>query len=582
MKTKKFLVLLALLVCFATLFIACGSAKALTFADIINPEWKPEKEMKVSTYKELSIVGVKSSSNTSFVVTVDANDGGNSAVTRVYGFKTEQVLTSFTNSVTVDATTGETTYNYGGVHLISDEYFSVLSFKMTGSLSGSSSSTYFAGLPLLNDKAEYTLSVYDENGNAVKELSHGEIMALCENDMEDFDSVYYTADDENSIIYEYKDSAASGDHGLVEIGNSIYKVDKDGNKTFIKSFDYQQAPTLTNVVKGGDYYYEIFDDKGLRIYNSALERIYLYAFPSYVENADIYILANGNALLQYEVLLNFEASNYDFRDEGFDKYDLVTKLIDPVNMTMKDLKNVDFRIVYCTSAPEFNEDKIYNDTLQNVAMVSYIKDKLIDTNYTVNGDMIAFNNDLSTINTFDFGVDVLGVPTPISANYYSAYSKHGDLYVFDKEGKLVNTYDAMSFGEYFYTDNAIYFIDGTEKYNLKDNKATVDICGNSLIISKTNGKVVEKLLFRNGNVTPIANVSADTEVSSINGFAISGDCYYTYNAEENKYTYYNECGERLGSFDSKLSTVSSTDDYIIMVESTAKRYFKFSLSEITD
>lgn len=590
MKAKRIVALLAIMACLLTVFTACGQPGKVTLENIMNPDWKADPKTIISGYREISTSGsYTSKSNSTFFVTKEAGTSGNADSTlRVYAYENETVLVSLSNFAVVNQVTGAVDYSVSDVHLISNEYFAVLSVQYTHPNSSSyANSSFFTQIPLYDSDATYTLAFYNKSGTKVKEYSHAELLAECDNLMTSFDKNYYVGDDETSLAYSYYKLASSGTHGLAKVGTCIYKVDKEGNKTLLKDFDYQRAPDLSKVTKGGNYYYEYIEG-GFIIYDNMLNRLTYYAFPSYANDPEIYILANGNALLQYTVTLNFEATNYDFRNDTFEKYDLVTVLINPEKLEFKTIDSVNFVIhEFAAMTPdEDEENSMYSKTVENIAYVSFIsKDKLIDENSDMNGQIVILSNDMSKVNTLDLAGDLKGLPRPINDEYYYAYSKYNDLYIYDKKGVMINTiYSTSMVGDYFHTANAIYTFTGEVVYDLKDKGATATTCGDSIIISIAKGNSVEKYLFCDGNTTYITTVSQE-ETSTVRNLYVGSGYYAIVNAvklgdiTKYEYNYYNELGEFIGTFEGQLSVAIYEDEFMIMRDSQNNKLYKFYLTE---
>lgn len=614
-KIKILSLLLALLMCTSVLFISCEKEEVATYtiSDIMNSEWSLDKTGVVTSFKDASYVGDYAKASYGFIVTTfdpnSANSGNNTnntdntsnavngVVTRVYNANTDQVVVTLTDSKTTDSTVtpAVTTTKKNYVNIISYEYFAVLSASTT--LSGGSSitaSNYF-GCPLTSSW-DYTLSIYNSTGSVVETFYNNELLALCEGNISNFDKAYagfneYGSANEDAIIYEYKDVVhylddefdLTGGFDLFAIGSKVYRFDEDYKTTLVKDYGLAAKPSLTSMKKVGDNYLETKNNV-YTVYDKDLNKVFDYTVPGYA-NGDAHILANGNLLVQYVIQLDQNEKKFDVREGADGKYDLVTVLVTKDAVT--ELEDVNYYIGSLKpSVAGRDGKKVYADTVENLAFIYPIgENKMIDMSYS-NKKLVLISNE--GLVTAEVNVEGKFADFPINHtnNYYAIKLSDGGYAIYNKQGEKVSTLTASAMeaykisGDYMLTTNAIYKADGSVAYDIDDAHASVKQCGNTVIVAKYATKATAYGIFVDGDVKNIGTVAVDENNSTIDDFGYGEyGYYYTYNKETKKYTYYNEEGNTIGSFDKQLTYRLSGEDFIIMQDTANKIFYKFIITK---
>jgi hypothetical protein len=328
-------------------------------ADIMNKNWTYVGGNKVVSSMTQAYKGTYNSKSTNyFLVTndntnvTDENPNGDSTkkITRVYSLETDKLLAEVKDNETINPTgvSGtSTSYIDNYVHVISNKYFAILEVARDYEDNYPSDSSYFGADCLYdfeytewnnNDRtdcyAKYTLKVYNAEGTVVKTVSNDELKALCDDSISYFDSVY------SMIIKQFKHESQQGDYDeiadLMINGNKAYRKVKDSDPVLVKDFGVSKKPSFRTgyFTKSGENYLDTYDSAYV-VYDKDLNETVRYNFPGYATSKKAFLLANGNLLVQYSVVLADEATEFDYIESNA-SYELVT-----LNVHKDDVKQID-------------------------------------------------------------------------------------------------------------------------------------------------------------------------------------------------------------------------------------------------
>lgn len=601
---KKIRILSALMVlvlCASMLLVACDKEEeTVTYklSDVMNADWSLDKTGVITSTKDASYVGEYAMADYNFVVTkfdpttAGTTDAANSGiVTRVYNANTDQTVLTVTDSKVTDNTAqpAVTTTTKHYVDIISSEYFAVLTASTTLSSGSSVSMSNYFNCPL-STSWEYSLTIYNATGSSKETYVNSELLALCGGSFTSFDSVY-GGTSSDALIYEYREVSsflseslhANNDFDLFAIGNKVYRFDDELKATLVKDYGLASKPSLSNMKKVGDSYLETVSSV-YTVYDKDLKEVFNYTIPGYAEGT-AYMLANGNLLVQYATQLDQNEKKFDVRYGADNKYELTTVLVTAEGAT--ELEDVDYYIgAVKPSVAGRDGKKVYADTVENLAFIYPIGDnKMIDSSYA-NKKLVVLNNDGTIAGEVEVEGNIAEFPMQFTDDYYALKLSDGNYAIYDNQGSEVSVLTAAAMlaekisGDYLLLGDAIYDANGSKVYDITDNHATVDACGNTVIIKKYSATAVSYGIFVDGSVKTIGTVAKDEKDSSINDFGFSeAGYYYTYNKEAKKYTYYNAEGNVIGTFDSRLTKRLSTDECVIMQDTAKKIFYKFSITK---
>ena len=606
-KIRVLSVLFAFLLCLPLILTSCNqneSVKATDYklSDIMNEDWKASNSLVINTFKDVAYIGTydEEESKYGFLVTTAVPDSANvdgastvsTLVTRVYNTAIDQAVATLNNTVTNEVVMTEggeskktvTKINY--VDIISPEYFAVMTTTLVGSNITAYNTSSFFGCPL-SSSYEYSLTVYDSLG-AIKETYYNdELLALCENNFSNFDKIYGVSG-ASSIIYKYRSVSDifedfNADLDLYSIGSKVYRVDAKLKSTLVKDYGLASKPSLANMKKIGSNYLESADGV-YTVYDGELGVLFEYTMPGYAEG-NAFLLANGNLLAQYSVQLDQNERKYDIREGADGKFDLVTVLVD-ANGT-KELEKVDYIIADVKpSVANSDGEKIYADNVENLAFIYPIgKNKMVDDSYA-NKTLAVIANDGALKGTVALDGNVASFPMHYTENNYAAQLVDGNYAVYNKHGDKINvlTPNAMNAakiaGDYLLIENVIYNTKGEKIYDVNENHAIVEKCGNTVVVKKYSTTATEIGIFVDGVVKNIGVIAKEEMNSTISGFSFSPAGYYcTYDKQTNRYSYYNAKGDLIVTFERALEQIIAADEYLIMRDTVNNVFYKFAFAQ---
>lgn len=611
-KIKIVSALLALMLCTSVALVSCDSSKkdnikTVGIEDVMNPDWEDEKSGAITSYTNLNYMGVfdKNQSKGDFIITTEQNlsdpdDSANNGQflkqnvknTRIYNVKSMNNGTLvFTDTITVDQSLSPAlaivVMNY--VHVISSDYVAVLTVTTKGMHDFYDVTSSYFGAPLSND-FEYSLAIYDASNTIKETFYHGEILGLCENNMSNFDKVYGGGTDiESSLIYKYLDASTlmgSGIYGknsdLFAIGGKVYRVNEDMKAELVCDYGIAARPEVEKMVKVGDNY--IISSTGTyTVYDNELNVLWRYDAPGYANNCDAYVLSNGALLVQYIVQLDQNAKDFDLRYGADGKYDLVTLIVNKKGTT--EITDANYLIESLEPSVEDADGKmVYDDKVDNLAFIYPIGEDKMPDQTEANKKLVLLSNDGEIEAWVEAEGGIADYPIHYANGYYAVELLDGSCAIYDKEGEKISALVFSAFGarsildKYLLLDNVIYDAEGKVIYDANKDHATALPCGNTVIIRKYSATAVAYGIFINGNVMNIGTVSAIPNNSTIDDFGYDASgYYYTYNKQNDKYTYFNEMGNAIGMFNNKLTLCTTGDGFAVMADIDI--FYKFNIAK---
>lgn len=343
---------------------------------------------------------------------------------------------------------------------------------------------------------------------------------------------------------------------LIEFGGVVYRADANGK--IAKAFDLPTLgsglPTLTCAV--GNKYYMISANSAL-VYNKKCELISNYKAPAYASDTKIFVLDDGDLLVQYTYQLPDDAEKYSYVN-GTSKFDLVTLIVNAGSGSTKRVK-CDFLIsdLRARSAKTiYGEDsfKVLASAVRNIAQIYEITDGKLITNAGNKKYVSLTNNakiDKDLLTSFD---NQSGAPEPINGKYVLFANIEDKVFLANYSGKVLGEVtDADDFTEdYILNDSKIY------NYSLEllydgDAEGFEAICALDHCVLLRNDKGVIKLLTgTTAKKLSVTELVSETDAAK-KMFFDNGDEYFIMaetTAESTRFTFYNDCGEELFTSDS--------------------------------
>jgi len=622
-KIKILSFLMALLLCSSILMVSCGKDEYTPYkiSDVMNAEYEIDKSGVIGEIKEAEFSGEIDTTKYNFVITklvpTAEENAEKSEVSNVISTMNVYYVTAEKNELiksfndvkeTKTETENENTVtknitiaNY--IHVISEDYFAVLEVSMPTSVSGSPSQ-YFGCLLNSDEDYEYTLTIYEKDGSVAETFKNDVIKSISGEDMKDFDKTYYTG--EYALAKKYKGAREylnSFNSDLYVIGSEVYRFDADFKSELVKDYGFEAVPNIGAFHKVGDYYLEDmgYDDEYFSVYDKDLNKLYEYMFPTYADqDMDIGVcelLSNGKLFVQYLVQLDQNEKKFDIRDSADGKYDLVTLLVDASGAT--EVKDVNFLVgEFQASFADLEGKKMYADSVENLAFIYPIgKNKMIDGSIS-NQKLVLINNAGEVTGEVVTEDKVSSFPMQYMGDSYVIRLTDGNYAVYNKSGEKVKVVTAKVLSSYITDDgyvyvegDAIYDAEGKMVYDVGNQRAKVEKCGNTFIISTVSETVTTYSLFKDGELETIGKIDSKTPaMSTIKKAPVIASGYYY--VQENiiadpastepvveKYTYYNDKGEKIGTFENVLKVVYETEDYILMKDAAKKVTYKAAISK---
>lgn len=364
------------------------------------------------------------------------------------------------------------------------------------------------------------------------------------NSPENAEGIFYVTNNDIVHIYNSDGSEAvsafydSGKSGRLPVTDTLNGFGLDGVEYYVKDgfviFDgrdpLESDYFSASVEYNGRFYY--LSDKQVFVFGEKGTLTYEYTLPSYAQEANIFVLSNGNIFIQY-VYKAMEEEVYDYvRNET--RYKVVS-ILSNLSKNTESIQELPFLVKELENAftdPDFHE--YYTARVANLAQVVTIRDKRIDDNqttgYTVLSDTLVELYSISDVVKGAWEIN------RISEDRNLASTAAGEILV-DGNSHLVgqlNNYRAIT-EKYIVTAGRIYDHDLNVIYDMADKGYTYFASvGDNLLLSMVIDESAMLYLYQGSE--PRFICAMENYVSCYEGYAVrSGDIYH----------YYDETGKML-------------------------------------
>jgi hypothetical protein len=341
---------------------------------------------------------------------------------------------------------------------------------------------------------------------------------------------------------------------LLCLDGKVYRIADDGTVALAFEWSALRGEPAEDLRKLGNFYFE-GDDDYIDIYDASLNLIGTYYLPSYAEEGDFYVLSNGNILIQYSVMQDIMAEDYDYI-ESMAKFNLHSFLFNAETGKLKEL-DLDFVVEDVWSYDADDEDWYFNEKIENVAWVSYIVDQRIDTSDAAI-KMVALSNngkDAGAIDNLIPNMDCEGL-WHVATNRWIASNMAGQDFLLNEKGEILGEVSGIDWDEananFFVLNGKIYDWDLNVKLDLAEQKCDdYEILGHSVLFENEDG---EQKLYVNGEVKTLIDKATaeagkrDLEILSDNLYVIID----TATEGKTKYEFYNDAGTLLTAIDNAI------------------------------
>jgi hypothetical protein len=341
---------------------------------------------------------------------------------------------------------------------------------------------------------------------------------------------------------------------LLCLDGKVYRIADDGTVALAFEWSALRGEPDEDLWKLGNFYFE-GDDDYIDIYDASLNLIGTYYLPSYAEEGDWYVLSNGNILIQYSVMQDIMAEDYDYI-ESTDKFNLHSFLFNAETGKLKEL-DLDFVVEDVWSYDADDEDWYFNEKIENVAWVSYIVDQRIDTSDAAI-KMVALSNngkDAGAIDNLIPNMDCEGL-WHVATNRWIASNMAGQDFLLNEKGEILGEVSGIDWDEananFFVLNGKIYDWDLNVKLDLAEQKCDdYEILNHSVLFETEDG---EQKLYVNGEVKTLID-KATAEAGKRDLEILSDDLYViidTATEGKTKYEFYNDAGTLLTAIDNAI------------------------------
>lgn len=305
------------------------------------------------------------------------------------------------------------------------------------------------------------------------------------------------------------------------IDGKVYRIADDGSVAY--AFDWSALRGRPNIeAKIGEFYAgEAYDD-AIAIYDASLNLVATYEAPSYADEPDFYLLSNGNMLIQYAVLQDQMAEDYDYIDYD-DKYNLYSFLLDAEKGKVKEI-DLDYLVLDVACKEPGDDDWCFNEKVENLAWVAYIEDERID----MAGSAVKLVS-LGNNGKIDGVVDELipnmacEIPELVANNRWIVSNIAGQDFLLNEKGDVLGEVSGLDWDEmtpdFFVLEGKIYDWDLNVKLDLDEQKCEGEykVLDHGVLFGTEDDEVK---LYANGEVKTIIDkttAEADThEIALLN------------------------------------------------------------------
>ncbi|MBE6576519.1 MAG: hypothetical protein E7653_00085 [Ruminococcaceae bacterium] len=397
----------------------------------------------------------------------------------------------------------------------------------------------------------------------------------------DVDPTYYLYDATGaqvaSTMYQPAAPYMVGDDFVV-YNFAGYDVDDEGK--FEKKVDIPEYAEVKGINASNDDYYYVLDDEEVVVYDKEFNVVSTWQAPSYVYDDGFNttaVLNNGDIFVQYFVLLDEDATDFEVYDED-GKYDMVQVVVNAKTGKAKEIK-LDYMVTAVYSNDylydEDEDNNVYTDKFDNLAIVFPVVDKNIDmTDMAMEAVLMGNNGKIKGALTYV--ENLVNVGRKIADDLYLVTTTTGDV-IINGNGKVVKTLNnRLKFvGDYAYGDVAIYDLEFNVVYNLLENKAKIDgVIGDTIFVKVETDTGYQILAFNGGENKTVYTYNEEAETNNEFG-TVGSVAYYILDTTSGEYTYYNANGDVMIKTTAALELVAKGEDAVIfnsVVDGVVKYY----------
>ena len=572
---KKLILTVAALLCLSILLSSCGLfGNKSGLEKVYNTDWTDPDDVSDKYLGNMTKLNYDGGDiydyNDNYILVKKTDDEG-AAVYKIYNVNNpNKAVATFADSISNSGKNNMSATKYY-VELI-DDCYAILTVDCSGSSTASYTvvSTPFGDIIRSEElNISYDLDFYTDR-TVVNSVPTDTLEEWIE---------YDSFTEEYSEYVEREISGTMITEDLMIKGDALYRVDDNGNETFIRNIGLSTTPE-SGWLDETEKYYIADNDSSYVYYDKQLNYVTTVSIPEYYNGeCKSFIMENGNILVQVVKRVGDNAWFYDFMAEDGGKYTCETYMINPENGKQTDL-DYDFIIEYMVHTYVADEKYDYwAEDLENVAIVYPIVDKSVVTD-DISREYRSITNKGKDKGSLEFMDDLAYFPSPRGDGYFTTTDIAGNRVVLDKDSKVVARYsmeNAEFEADYVIKNGVIYDFLGNKVFD--KNEANVDkveiVAKNAFYTSKSGkdsvtytiyfgGKEVQRFVVDNSNSQYKNGIDEFSVSLSANAYCVrrynKGGTYGT----EFTFEYYNLKGELIGTFDYMVMIRYYADDYMIV------------------
>ena len=431
---KKLLVLVAMLLCVVTILASCASSMKLE--KVVGDGTYNDENPALTTATKLDVKGEVDDTEGDLAIFVDTDDDG---------LKTYTVY---------NLATGATVYTAAdaGKPLV-DENYSLVRYQIQANEAW--------GTTLIVSIKATTTVTFTEGDMDSDTVMDCKLMTATGTEI-----VTLTDVDETQMAGGWFEL------DLFCIDGKVYRIADDGSVAH--AFDWSDLRGEPDIgAKVGDFYFGEGYGDSVAVYDASLNLVATYAVPSYADSPDFYLLSNGNVLIQYTVVQDIMAEDYDYID-GMTKYNLYSFLLNAEKGKVKEL-NLDYVVLDSICKEPGDDEWYFGEKVENLAWVAYIEDERIDeSEHAVK--MVVLGNDGKIDGVVDELIPDMAceIPELVATNRWIVSNKAGQAFLLNEKGDVLGEVSGVNWSnmtpDFFLLNSKIYDWDLNVKLDLAEQK----------------------------------------------------------------------------------------------------------------